>query len=191
MSTSRYGWIFSRASTLAALVWSGALIACGNVDSGRYVVADSTGIMIVQNLGADRRLPVRPERLGSLQPPDSALTAMPWAVVADPGSGRIFVGDATSERVVVFDASGTFVRSIGRAGEGPGEFRSPTALALDPGRALAVWDARRGVISRWSPDGALLDERRAPVNYWGPGFAIRGDGVLAVTQSTTGSQRRQ
>src|SRR5690606_18476722 len=81
--------------------------------------------------------------------------------------------------------------TIGRPGEGPGEFRSATALALDRAGVLSVWDARRGVISRWSRDGELLDERRAPVNYWGPGFAVLGDGIVAVTQSTTENVQRQ
>lgn len=176
---------------LAALMLSGLAAACGGGDGDHFVVSDSAGIRIVKNLGPDRGFPGAPVRVASLQPPDRALTAMPWGVVADADAGLIFVADATRERVVVFDASGAFVRTIGRAGEGPGEFRSATALALDPDAALAVWDARRGVISRWSGQGELLDERRAPIRYWGPGFAIRGDGVVAVTQSTTGNQRRQ
>lgn len=176
---------------LVLLAVSGLLTGCGNADAVSFVVSDSAGIRVAANLGPDRPFPATPVRLASLQPPDSALTAVPWGVVTDPGTGRIFVADMTSERVVIFEADGTFVRTIGRAGGGPGEFRSPTALAMDGSGALAVWDARRGVISRWSVDGDFLDERRAPLNYWGPGFAVRGDGVLAVTQSTTGNQQRQ
>ena len=179
-------------STILLVMVTGTLAtACGAGDAGRFVVMDSAGITVMENLGPDRGLPVTPVRVGSLQPPDSALTAMPWAVVADPEAGRIFVADGTGERVIVFDENGRFVRTIGRAGDGPGEFRSPTALALDPGGVVAVWDAGRGVISRWSAKGELRDEQRAPIRYWGPGFATRGDGVVAVTQSTTGTQRRQ
>lgn len=175
----------------AALTTALALAACGGGAPDEIVLTDSAGVRIVDNVGSDRPLAVTPIRLTGLQPPDSALTAMPGAVVADPATGRVFVGDGTSERVIVFEAGGRFVGTIGRAGDGPGEFRSPTALALDELGALAVWDARRGIISRWSTEGELLDERRAPVNYWGPGFATRGRGVLAVTQTTTGDQRRQ
>lgn len=178
-------------SALLLLAVSTLASGCADGDSGQVVVSDSAGIRVAENLGPDRRFPATPVRLASLQPPDSALTAMPWGVVANPETGTIFVADVTSERVVVFDAKGTFARTIGRAGEGPGEFRSPTALALAADGVLAVWDAGRGVISRWSAEGELLDERRAPLSYWGPGFAIRGDGVVAVTQSTTGDQRRQ
>lgn len=169
----------------------GFTAACGEADDGRFVVTDSAGITLAENVGPDRPFPATPVRLATLQAPDSALTAMPWGVAADPSTGRIFVADGTSERVVVFAADGGFVRTIGRAGGGPGEFRHPTAVALDESGALAVWDARRGIISRWSAEGDLLNEQRAPVSYWGPGFSIRRNGVLAVTQSTNGDERRQ
>ena len=164
---------------------------CGGADPAQFVVTDSVGIRVAANFGPDEPFPATPVRLASLQPPDSALTAVPWGVLADAKTGTIFVVDATSERVVVFDANGRFTRTIGRAGEGPGEFRSPAALALDENGAVAVWDAGRGVISLWSPEGELLEERGAPLSYWGPGFAMRGDGVVAVTQSTSGNQQRQ
>ncbi len=173
------------------LALASAAAGCDGTDPQGFVVSDSAGVRLAENLGTDRPFPATPARLGWLQPPDSALTAMPWGVAADPATGQIFVADGTSERVVVFAADGSFARTIGRAGGGPGEFRSATALALDEYGALAVWDAGRGIISRWSAEGQLLNERRAPVSYWGPGFAIRGDGVLAVTQATTGNQRRQ
>ena len=179
------------ASTCLVLALAGSAAACGNTDAARFTATDSAGIWMAENIGPDRPLPTVPIRLASLQPPDSALTAVPWGVAADPDAGRIFVADGTSERVVVFDGDGRFLRTIGRAGDGPGEFRSPTAVALDPSGALAVWDARRGIISRWSTEGDLLDEQRAPVSYWGPGFAMRPDGVLAVTATTADSERRQ
>ena len=165
--------------------------ACAAGEESRFVVNEENGVRVAENFGPDRPHPATPVRLATLQPPDGALTAVPWGVVADPEGRRIFVADATSERVVVFDADGTFLRTLGRAGDGPGEFRSPTALALDEDGAAAVWDARRGIISRWSTEGELLDERRAPLNYWGPGFAMRGDDVVTVTMSTTGNVQRQ
>lgn len=181
-----------RTVSVCLLLGLGGMAAgCGGAAPSQFVASDSAGIRIAANSGPDRPYPAVPVRLGSLQPPDSALSAVPWGVVADPETGRIYVADGTSERVVVFEADGTFARTIGRAGSGPGEFRSATALALDESGVLAVWDARRGVISRWSPDGELLDERRAPFAYWGPGFAAFSDGIVAVTQSTAGELQRQ
>lgn len=43
--------------------------------------------------------------------------------------GRILISDQAQQRVLEFDSTGAFVRSIGRDGEGPGEFRGPAAIA--------------------------------------------------------------
>jgi len=50
-------------------------------------------------------------------------------VGVDP-SGRIYVVDARNFRVQVFDPSGAFLRTIGRQGQGPGEFELPTAVCF-------------------------------------------------------------
>lgn len=188
-------WLVERSigAALACLLLplAGLVVACGDTEHGPFAVTDSAGVRLASNLGPDRPFPATPVRLTSLQPPDSALMAMPWGVVADPASGRVFAADAAGARVVAFEADGTFAFTIGRSGNGPGEFRSPTALALDEPGTLAVWDAGRGVISRWAADGELLGEHQAPLDYWGPGFAFRGGDVLAVTQSTSESRRRQ
>ena len=42
-----------------------------------------------------------------------------------------------------------------------------------PDGALTVWDTGRGVLSRWSPDGELIDETTAPrISYFGPGLHL-------------------
>jgi hypothetical protein len=48
-------------------------------------------------------------------------------VGVDP-SGRIYVVDARNFRVQVFDPSGKYLRTIGRQGQGPGEFEMPMAV---------------------------------------------------------------
>src|SRR5690606_29831497 len=91
-------------------------IGCAESGGEQFVVSDSAGIRVVMNLGTDRTMLATPVHLAFLQPPDSALTALPWGVVADPLTGRIFVADANGARVVLFDSSGRFVRTIGRSG---------------------------------------------------------------------------
>lgn len=62
--------------------------------------------------------------------------------------GTIYVIDQQASAVRVFDAGGSFVRSIGREGEGPGEFQRPGQIALSPDGGVWVYDyAMRTVIA--------------------------------------------
>jgi len=65
--------------------------------------------------------------------------------VAVDGGGRLWVTDVAASQVRVFDNAGRHVRTVGRAGGGPGEFRSPHHIWITP--AQEVWvvdpDARR------------------------------------------------
>ena len=50
--------------------------------------------------------------------------------VAFDGAGQLYVFDNQSDRVIVVGADGGFRRAFGRAGDGPGEFRSPDGFAV-------------------------------------------------------------
>jgi formylglycine-generating enzyme required for sulfatase activity/DNA-binding beta-propeller fold protein YncE len=166
-----------------------SLAACGGrgAAADAAVRTDSAGIAIVENHGADRTLGWTLRRVAVLNTPDSALTAVPWGITADPLTGRIYAADWNGARVAVFDRDGAFVQELGREGDGPGEFRNPVATTLDPHGALAVWDAGRNVVSRWSSEGDLLNEQRTDIDHWGPGFALGRDRLVTVTSETAPS----
>ncbi len=167
-----------------------AVAACGDGAEGpAAAVRDSAGVRIVESTGEDRPLGTEAVRVAELAPPDSALTAAPWGIAADPAAGRVYVADRTGHRVAVFDRDGDFVRQIGRRGEGPGEFRSPAAVTLDRHGALTVLDTGRGILSTWSSAGELLNERRARFGYWGPGIALGEDRLYTVTAGRPGSEQ--
>ena len=72
--------------------------------------------------------------------------------------GEIFVKDQKPAVIKVFDASGNYLRSIGREGDGPGEFRTAflavrgdTVIAQDPQNSrVTAFDARTGQpVSNW------------------------------------------
>lgn len=155
------------------------------------LVRDSAGVTIIENFGPDKSLGIRAVRTVDLVPPDSALTAVPWGVAADPMTGRVHVADWTGQRVVAFDASGAYVGSYGRSGDGPGEFRNPSAVHMDPRGVLTVWDAGRQMLSSWSNEGELLNEQRPGLTYWGPGFAMGSDWLATVTNATSGTVTEQ
>ncbi len=115
-----------------------ALTACGHdTDSGAPAsmvsVADSPEYVIRVDDGTDQL----------------ALSSITSAVLLDEG---IAVLDRLDLKVHVYNDSGILVRSFGRSGEGPGEFRMPgwigncgvpTRLAVrDPTRGLMLFDTR-------------------------------------------------
>jgi len=72
-------------------------------------------------------------------------------------NGVVFVLDRPLARVLMLDANGVFLASIGRPGDGPGEFRNPVALAvLSTPSQLVVLDQTQGRISFLGWQGGRL-----------------------------------
>ncbi|MEX1182773.1 MAG: 6-bladed beta-propeller [Gemmatimonadota bacterium] len=69
----------------------------------------------------------------------AALPGMPFNVMEDE-LGRIWVF-FDSALPMVFDASGKFVATVGRRGDGPGEFRLPRSMVTVAGDSILVFDA--------------------------------------------------
>lgn len=70
--------------------------------------------------------------------------------------GLYFVLDFGKMSILAFDSAGKYVRSFGRKGEGPGEFESPTIVAVS-GDTLVVFDRNHLRTTRFRTDGSLLD----------------------------------
>jgi hypothetical protein len=121
-------------------------------------------------------------RVGAAEGEAHELFGGPTVVGVDP-LGRVHVIDFQAQDIRVFDPDGRFVRRIGGAGGGPGEFDGPLSMAWDTEARLWVadgWNARYTVFdstgtvdATWPrrlsmhafrqrlhvlPDGSLLDE---------------------------------
>lgn len=75
--------------------------------------------------------------------------------------GNIYVLDDGDYHVHVFDHSGTHVRTLGRKGQGPGEFQDPTAIAV-AGDRLVVSDGGTKRLISWTLDGQHVSDSRLP-----------------------------
>lgn len=121
----------------------------------------------------------------------------PVEVSAD-ADGQIYVLDNGNVRIQVFSPAGELVRTHGAEGDGPGEFRIPSRLAVNAAGDFAVFDMGAARISVFSADGALVrdqivtgsvedlvlrDDRTLLVGYgkYGPAMveAYAPDGKLA------------
>ena len=97
-------------------------------------------------------------------PPD-ALTD-PTDVVTDPGNGDVYVAESHTDvtdpnligRISVFDRNGKFLRTIGKTGTGPGEFRTPHALEFDSMGRLVVADRHNHRVQILTKDGRFVRE---------------------------------
>lgn len=182
----RFGLAAGAKIAVALAVVLAASCGTGERDAGTSVVYDSAGVTIIENPGPDRPLGVQVTPLADLIPPDSALTVVAQGVTVDEATGRIFVADRPNDRVVVFEPSGVYAGTLGRPGDGPGEFRDPDAVSMDPSGSLVVWDNRRRILSRWSSGGDFLGEERPDLDYGGPGFAVGDDWLAVVTDMAAG-----
>ena len=125
----------------------GGLIAILMV--GRGVVANA----IVQTCSVTLTEEVR---IGGLVDSPDYLFSEIFAIAGRP-SGITYVLDTHPYSIREYDPNGRFVRSIGREGEGPGEYLSPLGLSAMSQGQLAVWDQRTRRISIYGSDG-VLDE---------------------------------
>lgn len=75
------------------------------------------------------------------------------SAVAVAKDGTMYVGDAHSHDIRVFDAEGVLLRRVGGSGEGPGEFKSLAGLSVLSAGELAVWDPLNARVSFLSSAG--------------------------------------
>jgi len=157
------------------------LFACGEADSHHGMQrADSAGVEIVTYEGPDVTLGWRFElafTLGGKETDEESFYELSGAYVGVDGTGNIYVLDTSGKRVMVFDADGGFLRSMGSEGGGPGEVRFPFALGVSPSGVASVFDiSKRGMV-RFDSDGATIEEIRVTFPYGG-GPIVDRDGTL-------------
>ena len=71
-------------------------------------------------------------------------------VVAD-SEGRVYITDYQEAGVIALNADLSLDRTIGREGEGPGEFTRPGSMQVLPGDSLLVWDYQPQRITVFPP----------------------------------------
>ena len=138
--------------------------ACLSTDADwpLVVVRDSAGIRIVESTpavsGGGERWGVSKEAALDLSLVASGPEYEFYNVVGALRltGGRIAVANAGTGEIRFFDQNGRFLRSAGRAGEGPGEFSALASLHRMEGDSLFAFDNRQRRVSLFSPEGQLL-----------------------------------
>lgn len=82
-------------------------------------------------------------------------------------NGELFVLDTRKFRVLVFDQKGTFLRSFGRQGKGPGEFDEPMACTMDTDGNLLIFDTGSHKLIVLNKEGDFVREAQFALNIHG------------------------
>ena len=126
--------------------------------------------------------------------PPAALTE-PTDIVTDPTNGDVYVAESHTDvtdpnlvgRISVFDRNGKFLRTIGRTGTGPGEFRTPHAVEFDSQGRLVVADRHNHRVQVLTKDGKFIAEY--PEFGRASGLAIDGNDVIYTADSESDAAR--
>ena len=122
--------------------------------------------------GALAQLTLEPvTSIGVLSDPDYALSDV-WGLTVGP-AGDIYVLEMTASQVRVYDTDGQYQRTIGREGEGPGEFIRPWALGFTDD---TLWVSHAFRVEFFTDEGASLRSQtlsvRPPPPESGPGLVV-------------------
>ncbi len=94
-------------------------------------------------------------------------------------NGEYFLEDRGNGRIAVFGPDGSFVRSFGRKGEGPGEFRMMTIESVRDGK-ITVFDYQLQRASVFNLDGSFDETVRLSVGGFLLSLDRLSDGRLVV-----------
>jgi len=115
------------------------------------------GIEYVHNPG----IPLFPEKSVTFEEElsiggeECEMLSRPMLYTVDNG-GRIYISDYQDQAIKVFDPDGKYIRSIGRQGEGPGEFSNIGSPTILPDGNLFVMDSMAMRLNLFEPEGTYL-----------------------------------
>ena len=157
----------SNPAAAIGLILTLALAACGEAPpptaGAGSSVRDSAGIPVVENAapvwdeGSGWYLGEVPLLdIGRLDGPDETqfFQVSSGTRLSD---GSFVLGSFGSHDLRRFTADGEHLWTVGREGEGPGEFAGLTQLVAGPGDTLLTYDFRQRRFSRFAPDGTFID----------------------------------
>jgi hypothetical protein len=98
--------------------------------------------------------------IGNVDTDDENLAFDSPSDMAVDAAGNIFILDSGNQRIQVFGPNGQYVRTIGRRGQGPGEFESLNSISVDREGRLYVLDDRQKRIQIFTTDGQVVKSIR-------------------------------
>ncbi len=121
---------------------------------------------------------IRRDSVGTYGIPDGdGLGGLRKSVVRD-RDGYVYVATIPGPEITLFEPTGRVLRRIGRAGEGPGEFRDVTKLLVDTRGNLHVFDRRLARHTIFRQNGNLVSATGLPVSGFGDVALLQGESIV-------------
>lgn len=160
-------------------------------DAPWFSVRDSAGVTIVDNSALSSvpecvvgEVPVT--SIGTLEGDDAYRLHRVFGATRL-SDGRVALVNQGTQELRYYDSSGVFIESVGRAGEGPGEFRRAFYIWSQRGDTVFVGDYRPFQFHVFGPQGEFQRTVRPNPDYINPPDKI---GVFADGRSLLGEQTR-
>jgi len=135
-----------------------ALPACRADDrpAPRVAVRDSAGVYVVENSGDPAALgwALGPNPVDFGGGAGGELHGVTAVTRLD--DGRIVAANSGASALEIYGANGKHLRTVGRAGEGPGEFRALFWVGHLARDSIAAWDAALSRLSVFDPAGTFV-----------------------------------
>jgi hypothetical protein len=166
----------------APLVLLGCFVAlsCAKKEAA-FLTETIDGVRVVRNLAVKpektlRRLKfVEDLSIGGEEAAGEPLLYSPTDIDAD-SSGNIYILDIRDALIRKFDEKGSFVRTIGRRGQGPGEFEGPAAMEVAPGGTIVVADPYQTRLTAMAPNGDFI--KTTLLKVWIADFSCGPEGMI-------------
>jgi len=156
-----------------------------HVSAGDYIWVTDVADHTVRKFNAAGEIVMTLGTAGQPGAPGHPFNRPTKAIVAP--LGEILVSDGYGQhRVHKFDAQGRLLKSWGSEGSGPGQFRLPHSISVDPFGRILVPDRENHRIEIFDPDGNYLAEwsnARWPGLHWPNEAYVHDDGLVYLTEA--------
>lgn len=157
--------------------------ACGGTERSSVTVTDSAGVRITLSPATPRIFAIVDTVPDLTLGGDDATGPTQFGDIGGvrmDRRGNLWVADGQSAEVRLFHPDGSFWKSVGGRGEGPGEFMSLRLLGSFRGDSVAVWDDAQGRLTVLDPQGnvARVVTARGDDTYPPNAFHVFRDGTV-------------
>jgi len=144
-------------SITAFIIWS----ACSEKPERTASVEIIDGVEYVHNT----EIPLHPDKtvsfeedlsIGGEDDEGNIVLFQPTSFIVDQNE-NIYISDWQDKAIKAFDKSGEYIRTIGRKGEGPGEFKSISSLTFLPDGRLLVMDSSSRRANIFNSSGKFVE----------------------------------